>query len=116
MGEKQRRSRWRTKPDKATALVICLTRVNGGQPQRQYLQDDTTAGGIAISDQLHQAGLKFAAQVAACLEHRQVQASQEPPLRLLDTEECDSGWTLVECKERLTRKPLQAWSGDNGRF
>ncbi|UQC89876.1 uncharacterized protein CLUP02_15407 [Colletotrichum lupini] len=94
-----KKSRWRTIPDKATALVICLTRVNGGQPERRYLQDSRTASGVTISAQLHQVGLKFATQVAACLEHRQLQSSQEPPPRLLDTQERDglvwSPWALV---------------------
>ncbi|KAK1472222.1 hypothetical protein CABS01_04865, partial [Colletotrichum abscissum] len=94
-GKKQRRSRWRTIPDKATALVICLTRVNGGQPDRRYLQDSRTASGVTISAQLHQVGLKFATQVAACLEHRQLQSSQEPPPRLLDTQERDGRYYLM---------------------
>ncbi|KAK1522143.1 uncharacterized protein CCOS01_09855, partial [Colletotrichum costaricense] len=82
-------------PDKATALVICLTRVNGGQPERRYLQDSRTASGVTISAQLHQVGLKFATQVAACLEHRQLQSSQEPPPRLLDTQERDGRYYLM---------------------
>ncbi|KAK1723443.1 uncharacterized protein BDZ83DRAFT_653094 [Colletotrichum acutatum] len=90
-----KKSRWGTKSDKATALVICLTRVNGGQPQRRYLQDSRIAGGDAISDLLHQVGLKFATQVAVCLEHRQLQSSQKPPPRLLVIGERDSGQHLV---------------------